>query len=460
MPRAKLTTKKLAQRIDLNYFKRPHPLRRWRAILSIAVPAVALLFVARAALRGNERVYSSGKMSASHAVLTARCAECHVKEAGVFTSRATDSACRACHDGPIHHANQTFTPNCSSCHIEHRGHKRLAATADADCTQCHANLRTTGMPSQFNLQIDSFGGSHPEFAALRVGSVDPGTIKLNHAVHLKANLRGPNGPVQLDCDDCHRPPTSTAPWRFGSGQAAGTTGATGARDSGSVGNSIVTPRKFYPPSQVLARAYMAPSTYANTCIGCHPLQFDKRFQESVPHDTPQIVHAFLVQKFQQYIPGHPEELRVAGSMRILPQQPLPPAVRVFTPQQWVAERVAESEELLWRKTCAQCHLLNISAGAALPVVAKSNITPRWFAHAIFNHEDHRFVKCLECHTRAAKSQETSDILLPGIQVCLECHHSSRESAESRCFECHTYHDWSKEKPVKGNLTLSQSLRRN
>jgi hypothetical protein len=28
--RAKLTTKKLAQRIDLNYFKRSHPLRRWR----------------------------------------------------------------------------------------------------------------------------------------------------------------------------------------------------------------------------------------------------------------------------------------------------------------------------------------------------------------------------------------------------------------------------------------------
>jgi hypothetical protein len=457
VPRARLTTKKLAQRIDLNYFKRPHPLRRWRTVLSVFVPALALVFVAWAALRGNDRVYSSGKMSAGHAVLTARCSECHVKEAGVFSSKASDNACRACHDGPIHHANQVFTPNCSSCHIEHRGHRRLAATVDSDCTQCHANLRTTGAPSQFFLQIDGFGSSHPEFAPLRGGSVDPGTIKLNHAVHLKANLLGPKGPVQLDCDDCHRPPTSNAPWRFGSGQLTVAAGA--ATPAGPAGNPMPLPRKFYPPSQVLARAYMAPSTYANTCIGCHPLQFDKRFPQSVPHDTPEVVHAFVVQKFQQYIPAHPEELRVAGPGRNLPQQPLAPVVRVLTPQQWVAERVAESEELLWRKTCLQCHSLVFSVGAALPAVAKSNITPRWFSHAVFDHEEHRFVKCLECHPRAAKSQETADILLPGIRTCQECHHSGEESAESRCFECHIYHDWSKEKPVKGNLTISQSLRR-
>jgi hypothetical protein len=440
MPRSKLTTKKLAQRIDMHYFKRPHPFRRWRAGLSILLPVLAIVWLAGAALTRNDRVYSSGKMSAGHAVLAARCSECHIKEAGSFSAKANDQACRSCHDGPIHHANQIFTPNCASCHTEHRGHKLLSATADANCTQCHASLRTAGAPTQFVNHIEGFGAAHPEFAALRPGAVDPGTIKLNHAAHLKAKLLGPNGPVQLDCDDCHRTAASSAAWRFGLAQPA----------------TNVMPGKFDPPSRVSARAYMIPPTYANNCTACHTLQFDKRFQESVPHDAPEIVHAFIIQKFQQYIATHPAELRVAGADRNLPQQPLPPPVRVLTPPEWVAERVADSEQLLWRKTCKQCHSFTFSVGAQLPAVAKSNITPRWFPHAVFNHQDHQFLKCLQCHAAAAKSQETADILLPGIQNCERCHQSGQESAESRCFECHTYHDWSKEKSVKGMLTISQS----
>ena len=45
MRRAKLTTKKLAQRIDLNYFKRSHPFRRLRFILSISLPLLALIWL-------------------------------------------------------------------------------------------------------------------------------------------------------------------------------------------------------------------------------------------------------------------------------------------------------------------------------------------------------------------------------------------------------------------------------
>jgi hypothetical protein len=47
------------------------------------------------------------------------------------------------------------------------------------------------------------------------------------------------------------------------------------------------------------------------------------------------------------------------------------------------------------------------------------------------------------------------VLLPGIQVCRECHRSGANAAEARCFECHVYHDWSKEKPVVGKYTVKQ-----
>src|SRR5216684_570002 len=241
----------------MHYFKRPHPFRRWRTGLSILLPALAIVWLAWAALTRNDRVYSSGKMSAGHAVLAARCGECHVRNAGSFSAKASDRACLTCHDGPTHHANQMFTPNCSSCHTEHRGHRRLSVTPDANCTQCHGNLRTAGAPTQFANHIEGFGSAHPEFAALRPGSIDPGAIKLNHAIHMKAKLQGPNGPVQLDCDDCHRPTMSSDAWRFGSAQTAT--------------NSV--PGKFDPPSRSSARDYMAPISYANNCIACHTLQF-------------------------------------------------------------------------------------------------------------------------------------------------------------------------------------------
>jgi hypothetical protein len=442
--RAKLTTKTLAQRIDLDYFKHPHPFRRLRAVLSICVPVVALLWLGWYALGRNNRVYSSGKMSSAHAVLTAQCSSCHVKEANSFSAKATDKSCDSCHDAPFHHANQVFTPTCASCHREHRGHLRLAVTADISCTQCHANLRTIGASTHFTTDITRFNGGHPEFAILHNRGSDPGTIKLNHFVHLKRNLRGPNGPVQLDCEDCHRTVRPEAGFRFGSSQA----------------QDVPIAQKAIPPSMDASRAYMSPVTYAKHCIACHGLQFDARFQESVPHDTPEVIHAFLVQKFQQYIPNHPAELRETASHRNIPQKPIPPDVRVLTPQQWVTLRVGESEELLWRKTCAQCHALSFKANAALPTVAKSHITQRWFQHAVFDHDTHKFMKCVECHASALKSQETADVLLPGIQTCERCHRGGREAAESRCFECHTYHDWKMEKPVKGTFTLSASARPN
>jgi predicted CXXCH cytochrome family protein len=354
--------------------------------------------------------------------------------------------------------NQVFTPKCSSCHEEHRGSLRLAATSDAACTQCHADLRATDGPVKFVSDIENFGPGHPEFAALRPGAVDPGTIKLNHAVHMKKNLKGPNGePVQLDCGDCHRPPSSTDAWRFGMA-AAPPAGSTSAATMSGVQLAAMPPsQKSDLASMILARAYMAPPTFAKTCAACHGLQFDKRFTDGAPHDTPEVIHAFLVQKFQKYIAAHPSEVREMVPVPGLPQRPQPVALRVVTPQQWVTERVDESERLLYGKTCKQCHSLafspNAAPAAALPVVAKSNITPRWLPHANFNHDRHQMLQCTECHA-ALTSHDTADILIPGIATCEKCHHSGANAAEARCFECHTYHDWTKMKAVKGNLALS------
>jgi transcription elongation factor Elf1 len=73
--------------------------------------------------------------------------------------------------------------------------------------------------------------------------------------------------------------------------------------------------------------------------------------------------------------------------------------------------------------------------------------------AKFDHDAHRGFTCVSCHAKALTSTESSDILLPGIATCKTCHAPGPAHADSRCSECHTYHDWSKRKEVAPKFTV-------
>jgi hypothetical protein len=481
------TTKAVAQRIDLNYFKRPTPYKRAKWWLAILAPVVALVWIGWHFLGHDNRVYSSGRLSAAHAVLETQCAACHVREGSGFSAVAAESACLACHDGPAHHPEMTASnaPKlaCSACHVEHRGKINLVA-GTRNCAECHADLGVAGTGTKFAENIRSFGDGHPEFAALRatanVAPHDPATIKLNHALHMRTIRRAPNGPmVQLDCNDCHRPSqTADSHWEYGDkSYAAATVSYTAAQEFEPGG-----PRGLPAKQPWSDRQLMAPVKFANACAGCHLLTFDKRFDEGVPHDNPEVIHTYLLKKFADYIAAHPAELReVQDPQRNLTGRVEGPAARTVSPTQWVTERVAVSEELLWHKTCAQCHAISATvlrdvkiarwdaagsrgalaasgAGptvmdARLPVIAAARTTLQWLAHARFDHDAHTGFSCVSCHPNALKSTETADILIPGIAVCQTCHAPGPGHAESRCSECHTYHDWSNRKEVKPRFTL-------
>jgi hypothetical protein len=419
------TTKKLAQHINLNYFKTLHGIPRWRRLLSGIFAIIGLAWLGWHALAGSPKPYNAGPLAQPHALLGQKCGACHVSQAG-YRRSATDQACLACHDGPIHHADQTFAPSCSNCHVEHQGMLRLASTSDRACTQCHADLNTTHGPSKFVSNIRGFDSSHPEFAALRPGASDPGAIKFNHRVHRKEDLRGPNGPVQLKCADCHRPP--------------------GASLTVSLNN--VAPGPF-------DRSYMEPIDYDKHCSACHTLQFDRRFSESAPHKDPQVVYDFVFNKLTGYIAAHPAEIPLVDEPdKRLPTRPPQPPAR--SAAEWVRQRMADAQLLLWRKSCKECHRLSYPNGYdSLPVVAKAALTARWLPHAEFDHQAHQMVQCVSCHAKAPDSRETSDVLIPGVQTCRQCHRTGRDAAEARCFECHVYHDWSKEKPAVAKFTVQQ-----
>jgi|SRR5579863_5443976 len=447
MPRRVRTTKNLAERMDLQYFKQPHPFRSWRLWLSILIPFVAVGWFA-AQRASSQKVYSSGPLSEAHAFLGKRCDVCHVTTLGFFQAKVRDAACSNCHNAPSHHSDKVaFQVTCGSCHVEHQGSGRLASTKDASCTQCHEKLITRSGDPQYARAVKDFDGQHPEFAASRPGFRHPGQIKLNHYAHLRPNLPGPASPVQMDCQDCHRLSATDVSWPYAASQPAVRS------NTGIAGTSADTKRSR-------SRDYMLPILYTDQCVGCHikDLQFDRRFDQSAPHDKPEVVQAYLLQKYTDYYASHPGAL----SEPVAPERIIPGTMKLPLPvphnrQEWMDQQIMLADRLLFDKGCKLCHFINGGDGPR-PIVAKSSIPERWFPHAEFSHDSHRLLTCTACHDRTPESRNTDRILLPGIASCRNCHQDGgprKDAASARCSKCHSYHDWSKEQPTKGKFSIPQ-----
>jgi hypothetical protein len=207
---------------------------------------------------------------------------------------------------------------------------------------------------------------------------------------------------------------------------------------------------------------MGPVSYEQNCAACHVLQFDARMTRPFPHKTPDVVHAFVVQQFQDYISQHPEEIRKPQSLNArVPGMMLLPSTTAKNASEWVQQRVTETEQLLWHETCKKCHQLEFPAGAdanTLPRV-KPSVTPaRWLPNAIFSHESHTVVACDSCHAYAKASQKSSEILIPSIKACQSCHNGNPAksgNAENGCFLCHSYHKWKQSIEFHSKYTIQE-----
>jgi hypothetical protein len=413
------TAKTRAQRIDMQYFARSHPFRRWRLLLSVAAPAAALLWLAGLAAAGSRAPYASGPVAQAHAVFGQRCERCHATAVRAYRSHVADDGCLACHDAPAHKSNQAFTPSCASCHRDHRGDVRLASVDERSCEQCHASLKTTDGRQTVAASVGAFGDRHPEFAARRPGAIDRTALRFNHAVHMKADLRGPGGLAPLACETCHAP--------------AG------------------------PEGRTAGAGLMAKVSYARHCAPCHPLFFDPLIDRQAPHERTDVAHDAVVRSLSDFIAAHPDQIRRADPVRgrIPVNFPEPFPMTAGTAAEWLAKRIDVVERLLWNKTCAECHVLERTAQSPVPREVPTNIPSVWMPHARFDHRPHRFTACATCHP-ARESRETADVLVPSIATCRQCH-TRQNGAESRCFECHRYHGGAGAQPSRGGFALRQLL---
>jgi hypothetical protein len=512
-PRVLRTSRELSDRVEQDFHKRGDPFRRRLGWLSLVGFLLVVGWIALAAARGQRTIYQAGSVAPAHRFIENDCQACHTHWAPVTrlvptfsgassTRSINEASCQKCHPGGPHFEGQSPAHegmSCAACHREHRGDPTLTFTANDRCIACHESLsshldkarsshpevlRRVRPDSSEYLRmtegaegrsptadsITSFSVDHPEFAAL--ARPDKAKLRFNHAAHLQSeydksgklvkgviNEKGELEDLSTNCAECHEPDAE--------------------------------------------KRYMKPIRYEQHCQRCHPLLFDnERLRgEVVPHGlTSTLLRGFLTERYTA------RALKQGVDERKPAPHPLPwlresDSSLPQKTQTEVNEAVATAEEQLTGEVaraqgasrdqaaevservfgphrsngCALCHVVSrkaAGANAAEPrgygpdwEIEPPAIPDRWMAASRFSHDSHRSWGCTDCHanyatdppTPVAASCATSDVLMPSVAVCRNCHSpmppagsklkaaSQRGGVASGCVDCHKYHDRTNEK---------------
>ncbi len=367
----------------------------------------------------------AGPVSSVHASIAGDCRSCH----SALFKRVPDEACAVCHTVQRHtienqHAVLGET-RCASCHLEHNEPPQLVNQHQDLCAECHADL-----PAGIELQSTAdFLDQHPDFnvslkraeklpggdfdwivehasLASSVGA-DLSNLKFNHQAHLVADgIITPEGVRVIECTECHSPDPG------------------GAR--------------------------MQPISMDEHCSDCHTLAFDPDDPtRTVPHGDAEAVVQALIEYYSARLLGSDPD---AVDQRVRrPGQRLSRADRDRVAAEARTDALRVAEDLFERRACVNCHTVTKVSGEVPWRVDAVKLTEQFFPHATFSHSSHDTdaMSCDSCHG-ASLSNTATDVLIPDIGICRDCH-GSGESGRNRssqipstCVMCHGFHFEAKE----------------
>lgn len=419
----------------------------WAGIVLVLLFGLALPMIVMNLHRGDiatpawipgDRFWNTGPLHQVHQqAIGDRCDTCHQK----LFQRVQDAACVECHSTTHDHIVPARlaltelgpTSRCATCHREHNEPQTfLVNRSDGMCVDCH------GAPEDGFGQIQlervlGFGlERHPEFKphllASTAASVGPGfsyewrtvvveleraseqsNLKFSHQQHLDPDRvlrRGDSQP--MTCGDCHR---------------------------------LESDGEHFVPIKM-----------QDQCVQCHELTFDPAAPDrQLPHGKPREVVLMLQDYFTRKF-SDPNAGKVAArDRRRLPgreQEEETCTGEAFDCAMRSARK--EIENQFTRRGCIGCH--GVIDTRAANVFDRFQVVPNRFARDYFpaNRFDHRSHRiqgkltgddaCLSCHA-AKKSEDSSDLMIPGITKCTECHgdKAAAERVTVRCVSCHEYH---------------------
>lgn len=112
----------------------------------------------------------------------------------------------------------------------------------------------------------------------------------------------------------------------------------------------------------------------------------------------------------------------------------------------VATRYSSADRAIRRAfsdggVCFDCHRVQAPPRGAEYRILPVRQIARYMRRGWFDHAPHANEDCTECHA-AERSESASDILIPGIATCRECHGGEDAHGDlvpSTCALCHNYH---------------------
>jgi hypothetical protein len=195
---------------------------------------------------------------------------------------------------------------------------------------------------------------------------------------------------------------------------------------------------------------MLPIRMETNCSGCHSLRFDEHDPTSgVPHGDLVGLYKTLREHFSRaYLvqSGNPPSPRDNHLRKPGNEQRMLTELEQRRARDWVdTQSLKIARELLEKRVCADCHeVTRVPGRTGLEQwhVEPVQLTSDWMPRARFDHAAHISETCVSCHSSAPKSKHASDILVPDIARCRECHGGVDSSAKvgSDCLMCHPFHN--------------------
>ena len=349
--------------------------------------------------------WRTGALSSAHHALEDNCEACHTEP---FVA-VRDQTCLACHGDVGDHAappRQSLARGaptgfdkvqwdvahvfhkpgpgaCTDCHTEHEGAGRMEPTRERFCADCHGALDTRLTDTVLGNASD-FGKVHPQFQAVLTterGQAQPVRVSLAERPRQWDGLRFPHE-MHLSRSNG----VAQMARRLGAGRGYG---------------KPLACADCHRPTADGVR--FLPVDMENDCESCHSLVYDK-----VGPTFRTLRHGNIEQMRADLLALDARAPREAGRRR---------------PGQYGS---------LYRARFGGPGSLEV-----MPVTQPA----RYMINGWFDHEAHKQEKCTTCHA-ADKSNSSSDLLLPSIAQCRDCHQGeSDRKAEvpSSCAMCHTYH---------------------
>ncbi|MBY6203785.1 cytochrome c3 family protein [Halomonas denitrificans] len=386
----------------------------------------------------SDHVWSTGPLAGVHHTpeIGLDCQACHQQ----LLKRAPDGGCLDCHAEVTGHVDRSVVAvptldatRCATCHREHLEPSRLVRNEEALCVDCHEAPEAFAQTRDGHPLPEAVAGfseaAHPQFRLSLLRFEPAGDWIRERVPHSPSasetsNLKFPH--------DLHLDPSKV--------------------ESLTTGEALACSRchALDPDGEHFATLSME-----TACQDCHSLSFDDDFpRKQLPHGD---VESVLLALEEHYIRKHADpELRGGPAER---GRRRPGRSRSEETCEGSAldcgRRLAlqEATNQFSRSGCVTCH--EVGTDASRPFLERWAVQPvrlvdDWYPYAGFDHEVHLTrsrarmddeVACSSCHA-AETSARSEDVLIPGLDNCLQCHGPSGAGeimAVLSCRGCHDFH---------------------